>query len=93
MNQTTLLLKAILAMQILMLTLFICSYLSDSSMRTEYENQMKQYRAAEVEYEKGFEGYQKQAADYNAQLAAWQKENFAYVKAVSTNSVSQPPKQ
>jgi len=94
-NQTTVLLKVILVLQILMLTLFAWAYLSDSSMRTEYENQMEQYRVKEAEYDKTaaeykkqVDEYQRQMDDYNAQLAAWQKENAAY-----TNGASQAPKQ
>ena len=86
-NQTALLLKAILAMQILMLILFACGYFANSSLRAEYKQQMEQYRAKEAEYEKGIAEYQKGMADYKVQLEAWQRENASY-----TNSVSQPSK-
>jgi hypothetical protein len=95
-NQTTaLLVKVILAVQILMLILFACSYFANSSLRAEYKNQIKQYREEEAQYEKeeaqyqkGIEDYQRQMADYKLQLAAWEKANAGYT---NTNSAAQTP--
>ena len=81
-NQTTWLLKSVLAMQILTLILFTSAYFANSSVRAEYKKQMEQYRAKVAEYEKGM-------ADYKVQLEAWQRANAAYY----TNTVSQQPKQ
>ena len=100
-NHTTLLLKAILAIQVFTLLLFVSAYFANSSLRAEYKKQMDEYRAKQAEYEKAMQEYQKQEAgyeeskrdyerlmaSYTAQFAAWQKENAAY-----TNSVSQSPK-
>jgi hypothetical protein len=88
-NQTTtLLLKAILATQILMLILFACSFIANRSQRAENRARMERYGAIEADYEKEIDEYKKGMADYKARLEAWQRQNAAY-----TNNPFLPPKQ
>src|SRR5205809_6630713 len=83
-NQTSLLLKAILAMQVLMLILFAGAYFANSSLRAEYKKQVQQYQAKEAEYDKQMEQYKVQLADYNKQRSDYDKQSQQYKDQLAT---------
>jgi len=73
----------ILSLQIIILLLFLYSFLAYHKKQSEYDQELARYRAGYAEYQKQMEAYKTATEKYNAALAEWQKNESNYTSSVA----------